>query len=252
MRILKLRISKSFMISNILNASLVFGMIGLSALYGNHAADASDMSEMGDMGSFIEKHIVLEEVPEDLPVGGLGKFLETLPEDSTPVIVIPVPGAEMREAKLSDGKFETLSPAWKRGVHQVVQDERCRKVAKAFTNASLVSPLLQEAHAIVESNCDPKVIGAAGEIGIFQVMPSTCKDIGVRGDYRDPRVSAQCTEKYRQMLCKTSKKACTAKLMFLAHNRGITGAQKIVRAEATEYLRKMDCAQLVLRGKRCA
>lgn len=245
-----MRISKSAVISNILNATLVFGMISVAVLYSERVAGAT---EMGDMGSFIEEHVMtLEAVPDDLPVSGLDEFIETLPEGSEPVIVVPVPGAEMREAKLSDGKFETLSPAWKRGVHQVVRDERCRKVAKAFSSRSMLPTLLQQAHAIVESNCDSKVVGAAGEIGVFQVMPATCKEIGIRGDYRDPVVNARCTEKYRQMLCKSSKKACTAKLMFLAHNRGIRGALKTASPESTQYLRKVDCAQRVLRGKRCA
>jgi hypothetical protein len=245
MRIIpKLRISKG-MCSSLMNAAVVAGLVGLINLPATTPAE-----EKGDMGSFIQKQLELVPAPEDM--GDLGAFIESLPENTAPVIVVPVPGEEMRDAKLSDGKFETLSPKWKRGVVQVVAEKRCNKHAPAFRVSAKLDPLLQEAHAIVESNCDATVVGAAGEVGIFQVMPQTCKEMGVRGNYRDPLVNATCTEKYRLTLCATSKKKCTAKLMFLAHNRGITGALRTANAESTEYLRKVDCAARILRKQKCA
>ncbi len=208
------------------------------------------VEELGDMGSFIQEQVELVPLPDQK--GDLGAFIESLPKDAVPVIVVPVPGAAMREAALSDGKFEALSKKWKRGVLQVATDKRCDKYAKAFKVSTKLDPLLQKAHAIVESNCDATVKGAAGEVGIFQVMPQTCKEMGVTGDYRDPLVNATCTEKYRLTLCATSKKKCTAKLMFLAHNRGIAGALRTANADSTEYLRKVDCAARVLRKQKCA
>lgn len=38
-----------------------------------------------------------------------------------------------------------------------------------------VDPLLLRAVAITESNLNPKAVGAAGEIGMFQIMPNTAK-----------------------------------------------------------------------------
>lgn len=38
-----------------------------------------------------------------------------------------------------------------------------------------VDPRLLRAIAITESNLDPKAVGAAGEIGMFQIMPNTAK-----------------------------------------------------------------------------
>jgi hypothetical protein len=244
--IFTLRISKKFILSNLLNASLVFGMIGLGLLQEKQTGAES----MGDMGAFIEEQLELVPAPEEM--GDLGAFIESLPKDSVPVITIPVPGAPMRDAKLSDGKFEALSAKWKRGVVQVVREDRCAKHAKAFQVSAKLDPVLQKAQAIVESNCDATAVGAAGEVGIYQVMPSTCTEIGVRGDYRDPLVNATCAEKYRQVLCATSKKKCTARLMFLAHNRGVAGALRTANAEASEYVRKVDCAARVLRKQKCA
>jgi hypothetical protein len=53
-------------------------------------------------------------------------------------------------------------------------------------------------------------------------------------------------------LCDTVHGSCTARLMFLAHNRGIAGALATARPESTEYVRKVDCAERVLLGKMCA
>lgn len=38
-----------------------------------------------------------------------------------------------------------------------------------------VDPLLLRAVAITESNLNPKAVGAAGEIGMFQIMPNTAR-----------------------------------------------------------------------------
>lgn len=261
--VLKLRISKRTIFSSFMNVAIVAGFIGLVNL-----PVPAPVEEMGDMESFIENQLELVPLPDQK--GDLGAFIESLPKDAVPVIVVPKSNMEKREApvfqeatatmknkyswgaSLSDGKFEALSKKWKRGVLQVATDKRCDKYAKAFKVSTKLDPLLQKAHAIVESNCDATVKGAAGEVGIFQVMPQTCREMGVTGDYRDPLVNATCTEKYRLTLCATSKKKCTAKLMFLAHNRGIAGALRTANADSTEYLRKVDCAARVLRKQKCA
>lgn len=235
----KLRISAK-LLSVLLNPAIVAGFVGLALLLGPKNETASADAA----GQFIEDQLILLEMDQ--------VDMQELPPDARPVIVVPVPGAPIRDASLSDGKFETLSRKWKRGVQQVVLEKRCNKHAQAFQVSTYIDPVLQEAQAIVESNCDAAVIGAAGEVGIFQVMPKTCAEIGIRGDYADPLVNARCTEKYRLTLCAASKKKCTAKLMFLAHNRGISGALRTADAASTQYVRKVDCAARVLRKQKCA
>ena len=44
-----------------------------------------------------------------------------------------------------------------------------------YGNRHQVDPLLLRAVGITESNLNPKAVGAAGEIGMFQIMPNTAK-----------------------------------------------------------------------------
>lgn len=204
---------------------------------------------MEDLGAFIE-----DTVFEDAPVSGLEDFLNETPLEAAPELVLPIPDFPVRDAVwVSDGNFKALSASWKRGVVQVAKDKRCKRHVRAFTQTgNSMSPILKEAQAIVESNCDASVVGLAGEIGIFQVMKKTCKEMGVAGDYRDPFINARCAEKLRIAYCKTVKGECPTDRMILAHNRGVTGARKTKHPEATEYLRKLDCAVRVLKGMQCA
>jgi len=195
----------------------------------------------GDMEAFIQENVV------DEPVSGLSDSIDHLIEVEAPV-VIPIQKPTQSSA-LSDGKFEKLSIAWKRGVQQVVRDKRCKHVSKAFMVGETLNPLLRQANVIVESNCNAKVVGGAGEIGLFQPLPTTCKALGVTGDLTDPLVNAKCAEAHRQSACKQVKGDCTHAFLFLAHNRGVRGALKVKNPEATTYLRRIDYARRVLQGK---
>ena len=202
---------------------------------------------MEDLGAFIE-HNALDE-----PISGLSEFLSEVPVETKPALELPVPGLPVRNAVwISDGNFKPLSVAWKRGMVQVVKEQRCKRHRKAFTETGTVtSPILREAQAMVESNCDASIRGAAGEVGINQVMAATCKSMGVVGDYTNPVINTRCAEKYREAYCKTVKGTCPTDRMMLAHNWGLTGARKAKHPEAAQYLRKLDCAVRVLKGLTC-
>lgn len=174
----------------------------------------------------------------EIPVSGLSESIEGLLDQEHVV-----------DESLSDGKFENLSDAWKLGVRQVVNDKRCRKVSSAFKVGKTLNPLLREANVIVESNCDSKVVGGEGEIGLFQPLPSTCKALGITGDLRNPVVNAKCAEAHRQSVCKeVGFASCTDAFLFLAHNRGVRGARRVGNPKATTYLRRIDYAKQVLEG----
>ena len=194
-----------------------------------------------DMELFIEERVLSDE-----PVYGLGESLDKLLNTEQDVEAQIQKPAE-REA-LSDGKFEALSVAWKRGVQQVVADKRCKRVSKAFMIGETLNPLLRQANVIVESNCDTTVVGAAGEVGLFQPLPTTCKALGITGDLKIPVINAKCAEAHRKSVCKQVKGECTHTFLFLAHNRGVRGALKVKNPKATTYLRRIDYARQVLEG----
>jgi hypothetical protein len=243
----KLRISKGFF-SGMLNVAVVAGLVGLTQLQ-----VPTQPEPMGDMGAFISKHgFVMTEVPHDLPVTGLDAFIETLPEDAVPVIVKRVTKSVARKhARLSDGDFSGLSPKWKQGAMLVARQKRCDKHPDAFVPDPLLPELLQKAHAIVETNCDANVVGDAGELGIYQVMPKTCRELGVKGDLRDSKVNAECTAAYRKKACRAVKGECEFAFMFASHNRGILGAKRVSDVHSLQYTRKVDCAARALQGEKC-
>jgi hypothetical protein len=244
----KLRISKGFF-SSLLNVAVVAGLVGLTALQ-----VPAQPKTMGDMGDFVRKHaFVMTEVPRDLPVTGLDAFIERLPEDAIPVIVTRTKKVKAHaNAKLSDGDFSGLSPKWKQGAVLVARQKRCDKHPDAFVQDPLLPPLLQKAHAIVETNCDARVVGDAGELGIYQVMPKTCRELGVKGDLRNSKVNAECTARYRKKACASVKGECQFVFMFASHNRGIAGAKRVDDLYSLEYARKVDCAARALQGQKCA
>jgi hypothetical protein len=247
----KLRISKG-LFSGTFNAAVVAGLVGLTQLQAPTLPEP--MGDMGDMGAFISTHaFVMTEVPRDLPVTGLDVFMETLPADAVPVIVKRTKKVTKKShAKLSDGDFSGLSPKWKQGATLVALQKRCDKHQDAFVQDPLLPPLLQKAHAIVETNCDADVVGSAGELGIYQVMPKTCRELGVKGDLRNSKVNAQCTALYRKKACASVEGECQVVFMFASHNRGIAGAKRVDDLYSLEYARKVDCAARALKGQKCA
>jgi soluble lytic murein transglycosylase len=52
---------------------------------------------------------------------------------------------------------------------------RLDRVMVTAARAEGISPLLLRSVAIQETNLNPGVVGAAGEIGLFQIMPNTAK-----------------------------------------------------------------------------
>lgn len=184
-----------------------------------------------------DSEVSVESRPAEVPISGLSESIEALLEEK-----------QAPDDSLSDRKFDELSEAWKLGVRQVVGDKRCKRVSSAFKVGKTLNPLLREANVIVESNCNPTAIGDAEEVGLFQPKPSTCKALGVTGDLTNPIVNAKCAEAHRQSVCKEVGDACTDVFLFLAHNRGVTGARRVKNPKATTYLRRIDYAREVLEG----
>jgi len=239
LRIVKqvVRISTSFKVSHVLNGAMILGVVGASMLH------SVDTSPYGDMGAFIEDQVLIEP-PVDMPVSGLGSFLKQLPADAEPVIVTSASLDSV--AALSDQNYSALSTSWKNGVKRVVAEGRCNKVDGAFHSMKM-DVAYQTAWAITESNCNPSIVGAAGEIGLFQPMPATCKSLGITGDLHKPIVNATCTAKYVEQTCKQSHGKCSLRFVFLAHNRGVSGARAVKDPQKAEYIRKIDFARSVLR-----
>lgn len=171
--------------------------------------------------------------------GDLGAFIELLPEDSPPALAVPIPSAPLRDAKLSDGKFEMLSPKWKQGVTQVIASGRCDRFDMIFaiTGGDNIGFLMTKAQALVESNCE-----MLGTDGALQVKAIACEDVTVLGDRTDPFVNALCAAEYRKALCMRYDSCASLAELFVAYNRGPTGAAKVANYEATEYARKIDFA----------
>lgn len=234
--VLKLRISKRTIFSSFVDAAIVAGFIGLVNL-----PAPTPVEEMGDMESFIQEHIVFVEVTK----GDLESGIE-IPSDALPVIVTPSQDAE----RISDRNFGTLSPKWVRGAVQVVREKRCAKQHDAFLADSVIPVLYQQAHAIVESNCGPSAVGKDGELGMYQPLPETCRELGITGDIRKNRLNAKCAEAFLKNVCAQVKK-CTIAFMMAAYNRGLRGAKKVKDLHALQYNRKLECAALIIQGGRC-
>ena len=222
------RIAQGFTISHALNGALVVGVICVGLRM------TAESSSYGDMGSFIEERVLIEP-PSDMPLSGLDDFIRNLPKDANPMIMsVPT----HTNAALSDGNYTALSPAWMRGVKQVVAEGRCNAVGEAFHTMKM-DVSYQQAWAITESNCSSNAVGVSGEVGLFQPMPETCASLGIKGDLHNPTVNATCTARYVAATCKRVKH-CSLRLVFLSHNRGASGALRVANPEKTEYLRKID------------
>lgn len=224
-------------------ASIAFAVVvavGFSALVAKGGADG----EMGDMESFIKEKVFI-----DPPVSGLGEFLNELPEPKTPTIVVPVPNQPMRSASvLSDGKFETLDPKWKKGVERLVKSGACDQhdMAIAIASGADVGFLLAKAQAIVESNCNHLVVGTHDDVGLYQVRAVACTEAGVKGDRTDVFVNASCAARYRKVLCTKYRSCDSLATLFVSYNRGPTGAKKVSDASAMQYARKIHFVMLLL------
>jgi hypothetical protein len=79
--------------------------------------------------------------------------------------------------------------------------------------------------AITESAGNPNAMSGAGAQGLFQLMPGTAKDLGLRGnDAFDPMKSAQAAAKYLSQLLKASNGGLPKALA--SYNWGIGNVQK--------------------------
>lgn len=79
--------------------------------------------------------------------------------------------------------------------------------------------------AITESSGDPNAVSGAGAQGLFQLMPGTAKDLGLRGnDAFDPVKSAQAAAKYLAQLLKAN--GGDLEKTLASYNWGIGNVQK--------------------------
>ena len=113
----------------------------------------------------------------DQPVDGLGDFLKKLPNITSSKQQMNVKKINLQVAKICN-QYDSL-------------------VHKYFG----VNFALRKAQMFGESSCNSTTVGSAGEIGLFQVKPSTCKDVGVTGDLFDPKNNIDCASRYLTQLC---------------------------------------------------
>jgi len=186
-----------------------------------------------------------EYLARNVSTDDLGSFIE---EQLKPDIVVPVPGAPMRDTMLSDGRFDLLSASWKRGVKQIIQNGTCDRydMELAIAGGDNVGFLLAKAQAIVESNCDADAVGGADDVGLNQVRTVACTEAGVEGDRTDPFINSLCAAGYRKVLCRKYKVCPTLAAMYASYNRGPTGASRVADHEALEYTRKIHFVLLAL------
>lgn len=245
MRILsKLRISKK-LASGALTALVAVGML-VVAIHGrsNVPQDAS----MGDMGTFIQS------LDDSSEVGAKGDLAPAPHKHHFRKVTLPVPGLPVREVRaISDGKFESLDPSWKRSVALLIVSGSCdtHDITLAVNGVD-VGFRLAKAQAIVESNCNARAVGTHDDVGLNQVKASACKEVGIHGDRKDAFVNAACASGYRQALCKTYDKCDSLAELYVSYNRGPTGGSRVQNPQATEYVRKIDFVFRLLSGKKVA
>ena len=238
----KLRISTGA-ISSSLTAMTVVGLLLVSF----HSRMASvEEQPMGDMGSFIESQ------DASSTADAKGDRVAIPQKHQHKKLLLPVPGLPIREVKaISDGKFESLDPAWKRSVAALIASGSCdmHDITLAVNGAD-VGFRLAKAQAIVESNCNAHAVGTHDDVGLNQVKASACTEVGVRGDRKDAFVNAACASGYRQALCKTYDKCDSLAELYVSYNRGPTGGSRVQKPQSTEYVRKIDFVSRLLRGKK--
>ncbi len=99
-----------------------------------------------------------------------------------------------------------------------------------------VDPRVAYSVGVVESNLNPKMIGQAGEVGIFQVMPSTAKL--TRKQLLDPETNIREGVKYLAQM----KKDCIHKediYYLVCYNYGLTNAKKVKHPNLFPYVKKV-------------
>jgi hypothetical protein len=181
----------------------------------------------------------------------LEKPLEVIVTKVTPRVVAELPqlpDPRVKPAAISDGKFDTLSANWRRGVKLLVRTSLCDAYDRILWNAVDKNSRrfwLAKAQMIVESSCQSWRIGHKTDFGLFQVQKRACKEVGITGDLLDPKTNVACAAAYRQKLC-WSYGHCGPADMFVGYNAGPTGAERIDDKQAFEYARKIDFAFRVL------
>ena len=210
----------------VLRTGVIGALVGVGVLVSSHVssqAPSQSVNEMGDMGAFVEEYAPTESEPQ--PV---------VPKTKSKKSSVPT--------MLSDGKFEELSLSWKRGAVHTVQSGLCDKhdMTFALTSDKDVGFILAKAQAIVESNCEAKMVGTADDVGLNQVRVVACTEAGVSGNRKDPFINASCAAGYRKALCAKYDSCDTLAELYVAYNRGPTGATRVAHPRSTEYVRKID------------
>lgn len=242
LRIVRKRLSIGT-ISNALTAMMVVGVLTMAF----HGRTAPVDVPLGDMGVFIQS------LDASGGVDAKGD-LEPMPHKHHKKLMLPVPGLPIREVKvISDGKFESLDPAWKKSVATLIASGVCdlHDITLAV-NGTDVGFKLAKAQAIVESNCNSHAVGTHDDVGLNQVKASACTEVGIHGDRKDPFVNSACASGYRQALCKTYEKCETLAELYVSYNRGPTGGSRVQHPQSTEYVRKIDFVFRLLRGEKVA
>ncbi len=81
-----------------------------------------------------------------------------------------------------------------------------------------VSPLLVKAIIQAESNFNPRAVSHKGAVGLMQVMPSTARSMGIKGDWADPQKNIQAGVRYLKQLLEQFND--DEKLAIAAYNCG--------------------------------
>lgn len=101
-------------------------------------------------------------------------------------------------------RMPPVHAAYLRAFHTLVrQPERTTRFdALIVREAKLrgLDPRLLKAVMAAESGFEPRAVSPAGARGLMQVMPSTAKELGVRGSLHDPAVSIHAGAKYLALL----------------------------------------------------
>lgn len=144
-------------------------------------------------------------------VGFVGAMLAAA--SAAPAAAAP-PGFQMPEVSV---------PPAPSGARATDQSEIYRGIARLEAEKLGVPYPLIDAVMRVESAYDPRAIGAAGEIGLMQIMPPTARLLGHKGDDRDlavPQTNIHLGARYLAGAWRLAKQdICTAVMKYRAgHN----------------------------------
>lgn len=159
----------------------------------------------------------------------------------------PVPGGDTGPERIYpvDGPVEQYDKPFRRPQASKEGSELLGWLQPMFGKLEQLYQLpvgLLKSVAITESAGNPNAMSGAGAQGLFQLMPGTAKDLGLRGnDAFDPVKSAQAAAKYLSQLIKANNGDLTKALA--SYNWGIGNVQKhglnLMPRETREYIPKV-------------